>query len=92
MASEIWESGERDLEEGREGNENICIYTIFSDLYNYKQFLYTCIWIKSEEASERLEESGERDIWERGAWHFFATVCYGAQLNQTLAILFILGY
>ena len=89
MASEIWESGERDLEEGREGNKNICIYTIFSALYNQKQFLYTCVSIKSEKASERLKESGERDIRERDA---FANVCYGTQLNQILATPFILGY
>ena len=65
--SEKGEGGERDLEEGRERNRNMCIYTIFYVLYNWKQFLYTCVCLKSKEASERLEESGERDIWERDA-------------------------
>ena len=32
--SEKGKGGERDLEEGREENKNICIYTIFSALYN----------------------------------------------------------
>ena len=32
--SEKGEGGERDLGEGIEGNKNICIYTIFSALYN----------------------------------------------------------
>ena len=37
-------------------------------------------------------ESGEQDFWERDAWQTLANVCYGAQLNQTLATPFILGY
>ena len=37
-------------------------------------------------------ESGERDFGERDTWQTLANVCYEAQLNQTLAIPFILDY
>ena len=93
--SEKGEGGKRDLGEWRarsgrpERGEQKYMY-----LYNFLCFiqLKTIFCIKSEEASERLEVSGEQDIWERSAWQFFANVCYGAQLNQTLATPFILGY
>lgn len=45
--------------------------------------------MKSEEASERMDESSEQNIWERGVWQFLAKIYYRAQLNQTLATPFI---
>ena len=51
----ISEKGERYLEEGERRTK----------IYVFIQFLYTCVCIKSEEASEILErerESGERDF------------------------------
>ena len=37
------EDGERDLGERKEGNENICIYTIFLTLY--KNRFYTLVFV-----------------------------------------------
>ena len=66
-----------------------CVYTIFSRFIQNRNRNYTLLCIKRE---RREWESGERDFWERDAWQIFANVCYGAQLNQTLAILFNLSY
>ena len=90
MASEIWESGELDLGEGREGNENICIYTISSRfIQTQTHFIHLCLY-KSERgerdchqtrvASEIHQERGE-----------IAIVCYEVQLNQTIFIAFNLN-
>ena len=51
--------------------------------------LYTSMH-KAREASEN-EEWRARFLRER-RWSILANICYGAQLNQTLATPFILGY
>ena len=66
------------------------VYIQFSlALYKTETELYTSVY-KAREASEngewRTRFFGERH------WQILANVCYGAQLNQTLAIPFILGY
>ena len=66
------------------------VYIQFSlALYKTETENYTLLCIKRE---RREWESGERDFWERDAWQIFVNVCYEAQLNQTLAIPFNLGY
>ena len=67
----------------------MCIYNFLSLYTKQKQNLYTSVY-KVREASENREWRarllGERRL------AIFANVCYGAQLNQTLAIPFNLGY
>ena len=62
----------------------------FLSLYTKQKQNYTLLCIKRERRARM--ESGERDSWERDAGKFLDNVCYGAQLNQTLAIPFNLGY
>ena len=59
-------------------------------LYKTETELYTSSVYKAREASENGEWRA-RFLGER-RWQILANVCYGAQLNQTLAIPFILGY
>ena len=66
------------------------VYIQFSlALYKTETELYTSVY-KAREVSEngewRVRFLGER------CWQILANVCYGAQLNQTLTIPFILGY
>ena len=97
--SEKGEGGERDLGEWRarsgrweRGEQKyMYLYNFFCFIQLETIFLHLCLY-KKWGTSERLEESGERDIWERDAWQFFANVCYGSQLSQTLTTPFILGY
>ena len=66
------------------------MYTQFSlALYKTETELYTSVY-KAREASENGEWRA-RFLGER-RWQILDNVCYGAQLNQTLAIPFILGY
>ena len=58
-------------------------------LYKTETELYTSVY-KAREASENGEWR-TRFLGER-RWQILANVCYGAQLNQTLAIPFNLGY
>ena len=58
-------------------------------LYKTETKLYTFVY-KAREASEN-GEWWARFLGER-RWQILANVCYGAQLNQTLAIPFNLGY
>ena len=76
-----------------------CIARIYMFLHVYIQFslalykteteLYTSVY-KAREASENGEWRA-RFLGER-RWQILANVCYGTQLNQTVAISFILGY
>ena len=76
-----------------------CITRKYTFLHVYKQFslalykteteLYTSVY-KAREASENGEWRA-RFLGERH-WQILDNVCYGAQLNQTLAIPFNLGY
>ena len=62
VANENRKSGERDLGEGREGNEIICTYTI-SDLFiTQTRFIHLCLY-KKQKRRVRLppNESGQRD-------------------------------
>ena len=66
------------------------VYIQFSlALYKTETELYTSVY-KAREASENGEWRA-RFLGER-RWQILANVCYGAQLNQSLAIPFILGY
>ena len=58
-------------------------------LYKTETELYTSVY-KAREASENGEWRA-RFLGER-CWQILDNVCYGAQINQTLAILFNLGY
>ena len=66
------------------------VYIQFSlALYKIETELYTFVY-KAREVSENGEWRA-RFLGER-RWQILANVCYGAQLNQTLATPFILGY
>ena len=66
------------------------VYIQFSlALYTTKTELYTFVY-KAREASENGEWRA-RFLGKR-RWQILANVCYVAQLNQTLAIPFNLGY
>ena len=71
------ENDERDLGEGRDENENICIYTYFLALYKYKHILYICVCIKVRETKERTRLASEIHL-DKGK---IVTICYKVQSN-----------
>ena len=97
--SEKGEGGKRDLGEwrarsgrGERGEQKyMYLYNFLCFIQLKTIFIHLCLYKKWGSEREIGVEWRAR-YWERGAWQFFTNVCYGAQLNQTLATPFILGY
>ena len=76
-----------------------CITRRYTFLHVYIQFSLALYITETEVyiSVHKVREASENGEWRARflggrRWQILANICYGAQLNQTLAIPFILGY